>query len=161
MDLSLLPYRPERDVYRLLGVPPSASIEEISAACRRLTRAFHPDRNVSPRATQEMQVVNVVRRVMTDPRMRAEYDIARQRWLAAASEPIQPLVAPWPPIEIDRTSRRSRSRAYARAAWLGMRTTFGALVPPRCRVCRVVLTDPDEEDAYCASCGARLVAASS
>ncbi len=56
----LLPYTPDRDVYRLLGVPASASADEITAACRRLARTFHPDYNHSSRATAEMQVVNTV-----------------------------------------------------------------------------------------------------
>jgi hypothetical protein len=159
MDLSLLPYRPERDVYRLLGISPSATTEEIAAACRRLTRTFHPDRNVSPRAHQEMQVVNVVRRTLTNPHARAEYDIARQRWLAAASEPIQAPLSAWPPMEIEMTRRPPRSKVVAKAAWIGMRSTLVALAPLRCRVCRVVL--PDGDDTYCAACGAQLALASS
>ena len=82
MHQPLLPYTPERDVYRLLGVPSSASSDEIQAACRRLARTFHPDRNVSDRANQEMQVVNAVRRVMTDPGSRAAYDRERARFHA-------------------------------------------------------------------------------
>ena len=77
MDPRIYPYSPQRDVYRLLEVHPSAGNGEILAACRRLTRAFHPDTNISPRATQEMQVINAVRRVLTDPAARAEYDAAR------------------------------------------------------------------------------------
>ena len=71
---SLLPYSPERDVYRLLQVDPNANNDEIAAACRRLARTFHPDRNRSSRAHEEMQVVNAVRHLLTDPRSRAAYD---------------------------------------------------------------------------------------
>ena len=74
MHQPLLPYSPERDVYRLLGVPSNASTDEITVACRRLARAFHPDRNGSNRANAEMQVVNAVRRVLSDPELRAVYD---------------------------------------------------------------------------------------
>ena len=66
MHSSLSPYSPERDAYVLLGVPSTASTDEVNAACRRLARTFHPDRNGSSRATDEMAVVNAVRRVMVD-----------------------------------------------------------------------------------------------
>jgi curved DNA-binding protein CbpA len=51
MHQPLLPYSPERDVYRLLGVPSNASTDEVTLACRRLARTFHPDRNGSQRPT--------------------------------------------------------------------------------------------------------------
>ena len=81
MTASLLPYAPERDVYRLLQVDPTASDQEIAIACRRLALAFHPDRNRSPRAHEEMQIVNAVRSLVSDPRARAAYDGARRRFL--------------------------------------------------------------------------------
>ncbi len=92
MTPRLLPYSPERDVYRLLDVPSSASIDEILAACRRLARTFHPDLNESGRATEEMQVVNVVRQVMSDPASRATYDRERYRFHAAMSQPSDPML---------------------------------------------------------------------
>jgi hypothetical protein len=82
MQPRLFPYSPERDVYRLLQVAPSAESYEIMAAIRRLARTFHPDRNGSPRATEEMQVVNAVRNLLIDPQARARYDHARHRFLA-------------------------------------------------------------------------------
>lgn len=81
MISSLLPYAPERDVYRLLQVEPTASDREITLACRRLALAFHPDHNRSPRAHEEMQIVNAVRNLLSDPRSRAVYDGARRRFL--------------------------------------------------------------------------------
>ncbi len=158
MSPSLLPYSPHRDAYRLLGIPPTASTDEINAACRRLARTFHPDRNQSQRATAEMQVVNVVRRVMTDPDERARYDRERHRFHqqrdrstpaqlrgmrsgpAAAMEPAEP-------------ARPASTARYMRAAVIGLRAALGALAP-RCRRCRAVI---DGEDAYCASCGTLLL----
>ena len=81
MTATLLPYAPERDVYRLLQVEPTANDGEIAAACRRLALAFHPDYNHSPRAHEEMQIVNAVRSLVSDPRTRAAYDGARRRFL--------------------------------------------------------------------------------
>jgi curved DNA-binding protein CbpA len=154
MDLRLLPYRPDRDVYRLLGLPPSAGRAEIVAACRRLARAFHPDRNVSIRATEEMQVVNAVRSLLTDPRSRAEYDHSRLRFLAQS--PAAPPAQPVP----QRSSRRDAVLARgivlgrtARAAMAALVAAMRALPRARCDDCDAWL---EPEYRYCPACGARL-----
>ena len=92
MTQRFLPYSPERDVYRLLQVDPRAEPDEIMDAWRRLARTFHPDRNGSQRATEEMQVVNAVRDLLSDPAARAEYDRERHRWMAS-------------PVPAERTNR--------------------------------------------------------
>ena len=142
----LLPYTPERDVYRLLGVPANASTEEISVACRRLARTFHPDHNRSARATAEMQVVNVVRQVLSDPDMRARYDRERWRFHAADARPerrmpIQPLIVRRDP---------SPQRRYLRAALAGVRAAVAGLWPSRCGSCWTVTSG---KDAFCVACG--------
>ena len=151
----LLPYTPERDVYRLLGVRSSASTDEITAACRRLARTFHPDHNASARATAEMQVVNTVRRVLTDPDSRAIYDRERRlfhefrgrvTFRPGPQVPFAPVYTlPGPPSPLER---------YARATLVGVRVTVEELLPPRCTGCRAVIVDDD--DAFCAACGTRL-----
>jgi hypothetical protein len=150
MDLRLLPYTPERDVYRLLGVPASADADEIIAACRRLARTFHPDRNASARADAEMQVVNAVRRTMTDPELRARYD--RERWRFHAELSRASLVAQrsWTPSYVTPARPPSPIRRYARATAAGLRAAVATLLPPRCRGCRTVVAS---DDAYCAACG--------
>lgn len=153
MNLHLLPYRPERDVYRLLGVPATADADEITAACRRLARTFHPDRNASERATQEMQVVNVVRRTMTDPELRALYDRERWRYQAELSRAAQPAREAWPPVHPrSATGSPSSVARYARATLAALRAAVGGLLPPRCAGCRAVIAF-DPEDTYCAACG--------
>jgi curved DNA-binding protein CbpA len=165
MDLQLLPYSPERDAYRLLQVDPRASADEIVVACRRLARTFHPDRNESPRAHLEMQVVNVVRSMLTDPAARAEYDIERLRFLSQAYRSAPAVgVRPWSPARPTSRSMRRRTPILPalpgpmlknlRAAWVGVRTTVGALAPARCGRCRTVIGG---DDAYCAVCGNRLL----
>ena len=150
MELRLLPYTPERDVYRLLELPPSASDEDITAACRRLARTFHPDHNRSVRATQEMQIVNAVRRAMTDPDTRARYDRERWRFHAELSRAARPAARAWEPIHVAPVARPSPLARYARAAAFGIRAAWSALLPPRCPGCRTVV---GAEDAYCAACG--------
>jgi curved DNA-binding protein CbpA len=147
----LLPYRPERDVYRLLGVPASASTDEITAACRRLARTFHPDTNPSARATAEMQVVNTVRQVLTDPDTRALYDRERQRFHATLARPswrLEPIVMTPP-----RRTQPSMS-VYLRAVLIGVRVTLAELAPRRCERCRIVIAG---EDRFCAACGTPLL----
>jgi curved DNA-binding protein CbpA len=154
MNLRLLPYTPDRDVYRLLGVPSTASNDEIHAACRRLARTFHPDRNGSDRATQEMQVVNAVRHVMTDPETRALYDRERRRFHAelvrpmtpSSARPPRPHVPPRPPVP----PRPSTLVRYGRALLRGLGAAAAGLTP-RCRGCRAVIDA--REDVYCVTCG--------
>ena len=157
MHQTLLRYSPERDVYRLLGVSSSASNDEITSACRRLARTFHPDHNRSARATAEMQVVNAVRQVLTDPEMRAAYDRERYRFHAVVARSVAPpgpgfaLEAPTP------TPTPSPFGRYLRAAVAGLRATMSALAPARCRGCRTVISG---EDAYCVACGTPLLTGS-
>ena len=158
MTLRLLPYSPERDAYRLLGLPPTASSDEIGAACRRLALTFHPDHNGSPRATQEMQVVNAVRRVMTDPAWRATYDRERHRFHAQRVRPASALPPGVPafaasPLRLEAGPRTVLAR-YARAMAVGVRAAVIALAPARCARCRTVI---ERVDAYCAACGTPLL----
>ncbi|MDP9468204.1 MAG: DnaJ domain-containing protein [Chloroflexota bacterium] len=148
MDISLLPYRPDRDVYRLLGVPPNAGRVEIVAACRRLARAFHPDRNVSQRATEEMQVVNAVRSLLTDPDSRAEYDEERLSFLQAT---IRPRPAEPPPLASAARAAAPALARTARAAMAGMLAALRSLTPVNCQACDAPI-EPDYR--FCGACGA-------
>lgn len=150
MDISLLPYRPDRDVYRLLGVPPNAGRVEIVAACRRLARAFHPDRNVSQRATEEMQVVNAVRSLLTDSESRAEYDHERLSFLQATGRQ-RPAEAP-PAVTGERAAAPAFTRR-ARAAMAGMLAALKSLAPARCASCD---TPIEPSYRFCGRCGSPL-----
>src|SRR6476659_8042296 len=59
--------------YQLLGVAPTASVDEIRAAYRRLARALHPDAHGGI-AAPAMASVNEAWRVLSDPGRRANYD---------------------------------------------------------------------------------------
>lgn len=153
MDISLLPYRPDRDVYRLLGVAPNAGRVEIVAACRRLARAFHPDRNESQRATEEMQVVNAVRSLLTDPESRAEYDQERVSFLQAMVHPRATVVGR--PMSAERTAPPAiaRTARTARAAMVGMLAALKALAPGRCPACEAKV---EPSYRFCGACGSPL-----
>ena len=156
MHQPLLPYTPERDVYRLLGVQASASPDEITAAWRRLARAFHPDRNDSSHATAEMQVVNSVRMVLTDPEQRALYDRERRRfhYVTARPQTWQGYPGSSPVRYASPAPSPSPIARYLRAAMAGVQVAVTVLLPTRCQGCRTVIAG---DDAYCAACGTPLL----
>ncbi|MBO9361347.1 MAG: VWA domain-containing protein [Thermoflexus sp.] len=74
------------DYYAILGVPPTASPEEIKQAFRALARRVHPD--VMPGAGTSLlfRLVYEAYEVLSDPERRAEYDRQRQaRWSDSGS----------------------------------------------------------------------------
>jgi ribosomal protein L40E len=141
MQPRFFPYSPERDVYRLLQVGPSAQPDEIMVAIRRLARTFHPDHNGSPRATEEMQVVNAVRNLLIDPQARSTYDRARYRFLtenAARRRREAPLAAR---SGVKLPAHRMRTRPIAsrivltgRALLAAFRAILDAFAPARGRL---------------------------
>ena len=64
----------ERDYYKVLGVPRSASQEEIRTKFRRLALEYHPDRNKDPSAEGKFKEINSAYQVLSDPQKRAQYD---------------------------------------------------------------------------------------
>lgn len=82
--------------YARLGVSPSASAADIKAAFRRRALELHPDRNPSPRATQEFQHLNEAYSVLSDPEARAEYDTLGVEMPTAHQGPSEREVPPEP-----------------------------------------------------------------
>jgi curved DNA-binding protein len=64
----------DRDFYQLLGVPRTASQEEIQRAYRRLARENHPDVNSDPAAEDRFKDVSEAYSVLSDPQTRRRYD---------------------------------------------------------------------------------------
>ena len=69
------------DPYAVLGVPPSATADELKSAYRELARRHHPDHARSylqkVAATRRMQAINAAYAVLRDPERRAAYDVER------------------------------------------------------------------------------------
>ncbi len=63
---------PQGSYYHVLGVTPTASVEEIRAAYRRLARTLHPDAR-GGQVDPAMASVNEAWRVLSDPGRRATY----------------------------------------------------------------------------------------
>ena len=64
-----------RTHYEVLGVPPSASGEDIRQAYRGLAREYHPDLNPEdPKAHERMAQLNEAFETLSDPLKRTQYD---------------------------------------------------------------------------------------
>lgn len=64
----------EDTYYDVLGVDQDASQEEIITAYREKIKESHPDRNDGPNAQERTIQLNEAKKVLTDPKSRAEYD---------------------------------------------------------------------------------------
>src|SRR2546425_7752086 len=73
-----------KDYYQVLGVPETATVDEIKRAFRRLAKQHHPDRNPGkPQAAERFKEINEAHDVLSDPAKRKQYDQLR-RYVAFA-----------------------------------------------------------------------------
>jgi molecular chaperone DnaJ len=64
----------QRDYYEILGVPRSASTDDLKAAFRRLARQYHPDVNKAQDAEERFKEINEAYAVLSDSDKRTAYD---------------------------------------------------------------------------------------
>jgi curved DNA-binding protein len=66
---------PHRDLYEILGVPKTASADEVKSAYRKLAKKYHPDMNPgSKQAEEKFKEVTAAAEVLTDAKRRSMYD---------------------------------------------------------------------------------------
>lgn len=63
-----------KDFYETLGVPKTATKEEIRTAYKRLAKKYHPDINKDPNASEKFKEINEAASVLGDDKKRSEYD---------------------------------------------------------------------------------------
>ncbi|XP_054711768.1 LOW QUALITY PROTEIN: dnaJ homolog subfamily B member 11-like [Uloborus diversus] len=64
-----------RDFYSILGVPRSATLNQIKKAYRKLAKEFHPDKNPdNPNAAEKFQDLGAAYEVLSDEEKRKTYD---------------------------------------------------------------------------------------
>ncbi len=62
------------NLYNILGVSPTASLEEIKKSYRALAMRHHPDRNAHPGSASRFNAIKSAYELLSDPKQRAEYD---------------------------------------------------------------------------------------
>ena len=63
-----------KDYYEVMGVPRTASQDEIKRAYRKLARKFHPDVSKEKHAEDKFKELQEAYEVLKDPEKRAAYD---------------------------------------------------------------------------------------
>ncbi len=64
----------KRDYYETLGVPKTASVDDIKSAYRKLAMQFHPDRNKDTGAEEKFKEISEAYAALSDPEKRKVYD---------------------------------------------------------------------------------------
>ena len=68
------PRADRRDFYEVLGVPKTATQDEVQRAYRKLARQHHPDVSKDPGAEDRFKEISEAYDVLSDPQTRRRYD---------------------------------------------------------------------------------------
>ena len=64
----------QKDYYKILAVPKTASQADLKRAYRKLSLKYHPDKNSSPDAAEKFAEISVAYDTLSDPEKRKVYD---------------------------------------------------------------------------------------
>jgi curved DNA-binding protein len=85
-----MPPDKQRDLYAILGVPKTATADEIKRAFKKLARKYHPDVNPDDKAAEErFKEISFAAEMLGDPEKRKRYDEFGHEGLAQGFDPEQ------------------------------------------------------------------------
>jgi curved DNA-binding protein len=98
-----------KDYYKVLGVPRSATADEIKRAYRKLALKYHPDKTKGDVAAEEkFKDINEANEVLSDPAKRKKYDRFGEDWRRYQENGAQPGGFDWSKYSRGPAGRTSR-----------------------------------------------------
>ena len=82
----------KRDYYEVLGVPRTASADELKSAFRSLARKYHPDVSNDSDAEEKFKEINEAYAILSDNDKRAAYDRYGHAGVNTRACPISPIL---------------------------------------------------------------------
>jgi curved DNA-binding protein CbpA len=114
------------DYYAVLDSQPTATIDDLRAAYKRLAFQHHPDHSQDPQATQHMQLLNEAYEVLSNPEKKARYDQERLTLNIdpAVEKPLAPETVTQESPAVRRRQRREHERWLRNQLKVIARVTF-------------------------------------
>jgi hypothetical protein len=116
----------EIDPYAILGVPRTASRDEIARAYRRLAKRYHPDVGAPPSPT--MTRINEAWHVLSDPNRRARWDRQHAPMLVPHWAPAPAPASVAPRVAIPRPPAPPTPSTFRDSPWMAVLAVGGALL---------------------------------